>query len=229
MLGTITINDKSTLTITKSSTAPEVAIAIMKHRLENTELVKSYTSLIDIINKSELNTEEINELFDIYNTEPEIFINTIKNSLDLNKNFKTSDIARILEKHCKSNSHNNTGKKRKIYGDYILDLLENSDIEEYMSKERRIHLFLDRYSSNRSNLVKRVAKILNINLIYIPPYSPHLNPIEQVWRLVKREKKHHYLYSKEYLEHVSKKSFNNEVLNFSIVEDWYEKYITKVW
>ena len=145
--------------------------------------------LPDIINKSELNTEEINELFDIYNTEPEIFINIIKNSLDLNKNFKTSDIARILEKHCKSNSHNNTGKKRKIYGDYILNLLENSDIEEYMSKERRIHLFLDRYSSNRSNLVKRVAKILNINLIYIPPYSPHLNPIEQVWRLVKREKK----------------------------------------
>ena len=91
------------------------------------------------------------------------------------------------------------------------------------------YIYLDRYSSNRSNLVKRVAKILNINLIYIPPYSPHLNPIEQVWRLVKREKKHHYLYSKEYLEHVSKKSFNNEVLNFSIVEDWYEKYITKFW
>ena len=40
MLGTITINGRSTLTITKSSTAPEVAIAIMKHRLENTELVK---------------------------------------------------------------------------------------------------------------------------------------------------------------------------------------------
>ena len=63
MLGTITINDKSTLTITKSSTAPEVAIVIMKHKLENMELVKSYASLIDIINKSELNTEEINELF----------------------------------------------------------------------------------------------------------------------------------------------------------------------
>ena len=45
MLGTITINGRSALTITKSSTAPEVAIAIMKHRLENTELVKSYASL----------------------------------------------------------------------------------------------------------------------------------------------------------------------------------------
>ncbi|MBR0370796.1 MAG: transposase [Methanobrevibacter sp.] len=39
---------------------------------------------------------------------------------------------------------------------------------------------------------------LNITLIYLPPYSPHLNPIEQIWRQMKREIKHYYLESKEF-------------------------------
>ncbi|MBE6489148.1 MAG: hypothetical protein E7Z86_10600 [Methanosphaera stadtmanae] len=28
--------------------------------------------------------------------------------------------------------------------------------------------------------------MLNINLIYLPSYSSHLNPIEQIWRILKR-------------------------------------------
>lgn len=201
----------------------------MNHRLDNTESAITYSILSKLINKSKLNSEEINNLYDLNNTDSKTFINDIKKSLDINKDLKTSDIARILGKHCKTNSQSNITKKRKIYGNYILNLLENSDINEYMSKERTIHLFLDKYSSNRSDLVKKVAQLLNINLIYLPPYSPHLNPIEQIWRLIKRELKHHYIYSKEHMEHIIKKEFNKDVLNFSIIENWYEKYIIKVW
>lgn len=201
----------------------------MKHRLDNTELTTNYIILSDIINKSELTSEEIDNLYDLNNTDPEKFINDIKNSLELNKDLKTSDIARILGKHCKTNSQSNTSKKRKIYGEYILKILENSKIKDYISQERTIHLFLDKYSSNRSNLVKTVAKLLNINLIYLPPYSPHLNPIEQVWRLIKRELKHHYIYSEEHMKNITIKEFFKQVLNFSILEEWYEKYIINVW
>lgn len=201
----------------------------MKHRLDNTESAISYGILSNIINKSELTSEEIDNLYDLNNTDPEKFINDIKNSLELNKDLKTSDIARILGKHCKTNSQSNTSKKRKIYSEYILKILEKYNIKEYISQERTIHLFLDKYSSNRSNLVKSVAKLLNINLIYLPPYSPHLNPIEQVWRLIKHELKHHYIYSEDYMKHITIKEFYKQVLNFSIIEEWYEKYIIKVW
>lgn len=201
----------------------------MNHRLDNTESAITYAILSKIISKSKLSSEEIDNLYDLNNTNPEKFIEDIKKSLNLNKNLKTSDLARILGKHCKTNSQSNISKKRKIYGDYILNILENSNIQEYLSKERTIHLFLDKYSSNRSNLVKKVAELLNINLIYLPPYSPHLNPIEQVWRLIKRELKHHYIYSKEFMEHIVKQKFYKTVLNFSILEEWYEKYIIKVW
>jgi len=34
-------------------------------------------------------------------------------------------------------------------------------------------------------VVKDVAIMLNINLIYLPSYSPNLNPIERLWRYFK--------------------------------------------
>ena len=40
---------------------------------------------------------------------------------------------------------------------------------------------------HKAKITKIVADILNINLIFLPPYCPFLNPIEKVWRDVKRE------------------------------------------
>ena len=38
---------------------------------------------------------------------------------------------------------------------------------------------------HKTKLVQKIAEILNINLIFLPPYSPDLNPIEDVWRKIK--------------------------------------------
>ena len=35
-------------------------------------------------------------------------------------------------------------------------------------------------------MVQKAAKILNINLIFLRPHSPDLNPIEDVWRIIKK-------------------------------------------
>ena len=35
-------------------------------------------------------------------------------------------------------------------------------------------------------MVINAAKRLNINLIFLSPYSPDLNPIEDVWRVIKK-------------------------------------------
>jgi len=42
--------------------------------------------------------------------------------------------------------------------------------------------------------VASTAKALNIELLYLPPYSPNLNLIERLWRFVKKQ----VLYSKHY-------------------------------
>ena len=37
----------------------------------------------------------------------------------------------------------------------------------------------------KAKVTKIIADILNINLIYLPPYYSFLNPIEKVWRDVR--------------------------------------------
>ena len=51
---------------------------------------------------------------------------------------------------------------------------------------RRICLTIDNYSVHKSKKVRTKAKKLNIKLIYLPPYSPDLNPIEFIWKSIKR-------------------------------------------
>ena len=66
----------------------------------------------------------------------------------------------------------------------IMDLLK--DIRKQNPKEI-IFLLIDNFSSHKANIVKNLAKELNIELCYLPPYSPQLQPIEKVWYKNKRD------------------------------------------
>jgi len=50
----------------------------------------------------------------------------------------------------------------------------------------RICLVLDNFSTHKAKLVREKANELNIELVYLPPYSPDLNPIEYLWKSIKR-------------------------------------------
>ncbi len=41
-------------------------------------------------------------------------------------------------------------------------------------------IILDYFRSHHARLTTETAKKLNIELVFIPPYSPHLNPIEYI-------------------------------------------------
>ncbi|MGF1740504.1 IS630 family transposase [Vibrio profundum] len=55
--------------------------------------------------------------------------------------------------------------------------------ESYPSTHKR-HIILDGAGYHRSDLVKDAAFVLNIELHYLPPYSPNLNPIERLWKVM---------------------------------------------
>lgn len=48
----------------------------------------------------------------------------------------------------------------------------------------RVHVILDQAGYHRSELVKVFAKAEGIELHYLPPYSPNLNPIERLWKVM---------------------------------------------
>lgn len=51
--------------------------------------------------------------------------------------------------------------------------------------EEKIYFVLDGAGYNRSKKVKNLAKMLGIKILYLPPYSPNLNPIERLWKFMK--------------------------------------------
>lgn len=59
-----------------------------------------------------------------------------------------------------------------------------------------ITLFLDNARYQKCALVQTLAASLNIELCYLPAYSPNLNLIERVWKFVKKQS----LYSKYYTD-----------------------------
>jgi len=57
-----------------------------------------------------------------------------------------------------------------------------------------IHVVLDQSGYHRSQLVRDEALKRNIVLHYLPPYSPNLNPIERLWKVMNENIKNNVLF-----------------------------------
>jgi transposase len=71
-----------------------------------------------------------------------------------------------------------------ITADTVVQLLERI-AQRY--KGLPIHIVLDNARYQHCQFVKDAATKLNITLVFLPPYSPNLNLIERLWKLVKAE------------------------------------------
>src|SRR5512144_1707937 len=66
----------------------------------------------------------------------------------------------------------------------IIDFLKQGRAANATAKA--IVIILDNYSSHLTATVKETAQDLDIYLVHLPPYSPNLNPIEYIWKSIKR-------------------------------------------
>jgi transposase len=64
----------------------------------------------------------------------------------------------------------------------IVDFLQQ--IRKYSKIQGTIHLILDQAGYNHCAEVMNAAAKLNIKLLYLPPYSPNLNSIERLWKVM---------------------------------------------
>ena len=83
----------------------------------------------------------------------------------------------------------------------IMDILK--DIRKRNTDEI-IFLLIDNFSSHKATDVKNLAKELNIELCFLPPYSPQLQPIEKVWHKNKRDNMKYKIDKFEDFEKMSK-------------------------
>ena len=54
------------------------------------------------------------------------------------------------------------------------------------NKERPIVTIIDNFPSHKANDVLKESEKQGIHLVFLPPYSPDLNPIEFAWKSLKK-------------------------------------------
>jgi len=67
---------------------------------------------------------------------------------------------------------------------------------EASSKATTIHLICDNGRSNKNKKVEEYLKNSRIKVHYLPPYSPNLNPIERLWKILREKKTYNKCYEK---------------------------------
>lgn len=81
-------------------------------------------------------------------------------------------------------------------------------------------LILDNFPTHKSGLVKATAKKLGITLVYLPPYSPELNPIEEVWKSIRRELSTAFYLTKQELQILIQKAYYDLIELHDYANQW---------
>jgi len=120
-----------------------------------------------------------------------------------------------------------------INGSSVIDFMESSKAEnvcEFLEKiveynqKKRIILVLDNSRSHHADKTVRKARELKITLVFLPPYSPDLNPVEFIWKTIKREVSVRFIQSKEHLRNIIKNEFIKVEKSLSFAKKWMETF-----
>ena len=122
-----------------------------------------------------------------------------------------------------------------IVGEEVISFPENSKIESFIDFLREIRavnndykaiiVVLDNFSTHVSNRVKKEAEQLGMYLVYLPPYSPDLNPIEFIWKSIKRAISIVFVENVEALRRIIERTFYKLAESLSFAKSWIEKFI----
>lgn len=91
--------------------------------------------------------------------------------------------------------------------------------------DAKIVLILDNFPSHKANVTREKAEELSIALTFLPPYSPDLNPIEQIWRCLKRELSTAHFRSEKEFKAIIQNAFNQLTERLSFSASWFQKFL----
>lgn len=107
--------------------------------------------------------------------------------------------------------------KEQICGAFERIRAENPD--------RNILLVLDNFSSHTCEYTRRRARELGIDLVFLPVGSPHLNPIEPVWKSLRWEISPIAVSSTDEFCSMVRATFQQLTEKVSFAVDWIERFL----
>lgn len=91
--------------------------------------------------------------------------------------------------------------------------------------ERPIIMITDNFAVHRSKAVSEKAAELDIHLVFLPPYSPDLNPIEFIWKTLKRLISKTRIIDRPHMISMMEEQFRIETSKSSYFESWERKFL----
>ena len=123
-----------------------------------------------------------------------------------------------------------------LNGNSVIDFKENSKTESICdflgeirseNPNRKIVIILDNFRSHRANATLEFAKYIDIDLVFLPPYSPHLNPIEYIWKSIKRIVSQTFIQDVEHLRSIIHERFEEYSSRISFARKWIEEFLSE--
>jgi len=221
------VNCNSTLNFTPNTRAYEFAKIIIKIRLANSQNLNSIKLLNEALNNVNLTDKYIKTLLRRKRDSEYIYRETINNkiyddSIDLESRNKH------VIYYAKRQNPNNSEKIEDLKEENLFKNLNTEEIRGIFTKEKKLNIILDNYSTHHAILIENISEILNINLIFLPKASPDLNPIEDVWIQTKDEIFNDFIEDAKDLETKFEKIYFEEVKKESYYKNWTEEYLPKM-
>ncbi|MHB8560811.1 MAG: transposase [Thermoplasmataceae archaeon] len=95
----------------------------------------------------------------------------------------------------------------------------------YNNPFKHIIVILDNFSAHRTENVAITAEILDIELVFLPPYSPQLNPIELIWKSIKIIVSRTFMKDQKMMIDTVKTNFIEFSKSKSFCENWVEVFV----
>jgi len=96
-----------------------------------------------------------------------------------------------------------TAQYKTVNGESIMKFMDK--LRNKHDNKGTIHLILDGAGYHKSAVVKEKAEKLNITLHILPPYSPNLNPIERLWKVMNEKVRNNRCFhsAEEFRQHIN--------------------------
>jgi transposase len=125
-----------------------------------------------------------------------------------------------------------------IKGKSAREFTVDSKIESFLGFLKRVRrenneykaviIVLDNFPTHRSKQVTEKAEEMEIYLVYLPPYSPDLNPIEFIWRSIRRVISLSFVKHLDGLKQIVGHTFDVLSQRLSFARSWVEKVLVRV-
>ena len=189
---------------------------IKKADVEKEIIEKKIITLNQII--KDLDNEEAINIFKEYEKS-----GNITDLIDLD-NISNEISDEKLLKFEKMKEEKNQSEKSILY-DFV-SILSQQDWLELFKLEKRIVIVLDNAKIHKAALSIRVARMLNIKLVFFPKYSSDINPIERVWYSIKDKLSTIYVENETFLKEQFAHYFYIYAKSTTLTEKWLTDYIT---